>query len=101
MALNNSADGSHPENASEVFVDLPGPMTLGAAGEELSHVGLLYASKDELIAPAATAGASFPAHISTNGSDFSLLFEHGLTLQEIGHARGTHLVRSSVRLKIP
>ena len=79
VILNNSTDGSHPENASEVFVNLPGPMTLGAAGEESSHVGLLDASKDELIAPAATAGASFPAHISTNGSDFSLLLEHGLS----------------------
>ena len=78
MPLSNSADGSHPENASEVFVDLPGPMTLGAASEELSPLGLLYASKDELIAPAATAGASFPVYISTNGSDFSLLLEHGL-----------------------
>ena len=28
----------HPQNAPEVFVDLPGTMTLRTAGEELSHV---------------------------------------------------------------
>ena len=76
--LNDIADSLHPENAPEVFVDLPGTMALGATSEEFSHLRLLYASKDELIAPAATAGASFPVHISTNGSDFSLLLEHGL-----------------------
>ena len=93
VALNNSADGSHPENASEVFVDLPGPMTLSAAGEELSHMGLLYASKDELIAPAATAGTSLPVHISTNGSDFSLLLEHGLPSRRQVTLVVPHLVR--------
>jgi hypothetical protein len=51
---------------------------LGAAGEQLSYLGLVYAAKDELIASAATAGTSFPVHISTNRSDFSLLLEHGL-----------------------
>jgi hypothetical protein len=32
------ADGLHPENAPEVFVDLPRAMTLGAPRIELSHL---------------------------------------------------------------
>ena len=78
MVPSTIVNGSHPENTSEVFVDLAGPMTLGAAGEQLSYLGLVYAAKDELIASAATAGTSFPVHISSNRSDFSLLLEHGL-----------------------
>ena len=68
----------HPKNTPEVLVNFSRAMALGAARKELSHVGLLYASKDELIAPAAAAGACLSMHISANRSDFSLLLEHGL-----------------------
>ena len=91
----------HPEDSPEILINLSGAMALGATSEELSHMGLLYTSKDELIASATTAGASFPVHVSTNGSDFSLLLEHGLPLQETGHARGTPSCESTGRLKIP
>jgi hypothetical protein len=36
--LNASTDGLHPQNAPKIFVDLPGTMTLGAAGKKLSHL---------------------------------------------------------------
>ena len=70
--------GLHPEDAPEVFVDLTRTMTLGAASKKLSHVRMLHASKDELVASASTTGASLSMHISSDGPNFSLLLEHGL-----------------------
>jgi hypothetical protein len=69
---------SHPENASQVFVDLPRAMTLRAAGEKLSHLGLLDATEHELIGATATTGARLSMHIPANGSNLPLLLEHGL-----------------------
>ena len=70
----------HPEDAPEVLVDFPRPMTLGAAHKQLSHICLLYSAKHELITLAAAAGAGFAMHISANRADFPLSLEHGLFL---------------------
>ena len=92
LDLNTLVDGLHPENAPEVFVDLTRTMTLGASRKELSHLRMLHASEDELIAPASATGAGLSMHISSNGSDFSLLLEHRLPSTKTGKLAATHLL---------
>ena len=74
----------HPENASKVFIDFARAMTLGAAGKQFADLRLLHTPKDELIASASAAGASFSVHISSNRADFSLLLEHQGPPQRVG-----------------
>jgi hypothetical protein len=76
----------HPEDAPEVLINFPRAMTLGAPGKELPHMRMLHGSKDELVAPTATAGTGLSMHISPNRSDLSLLLEHGFPPQETGQA---------------
>jgi hypothetical protein len=77
VVLGARAGNLHPEDAPQVLVDFPRAMTLGASHKELSHMGLLYGAKHELITLAATAGAGFSMHISANRPDFPLSLEHG------------------------
>ena len=91
----------HPEDAPEVLVDFPRPMTLGAAHEQLSHIRLLYSAKHELVTLATAAGAGFAMHISANRADFPLSLEHRLFSRTIGPRLCTHLRKGTAHLKIP
>src|SRR5689334_4242613 len=93
MSLREGRD-LHPQDAPEVFVDLPRTMALTAAGKQFAYLRLLHAPDDQLIAPAATAGAGLPMNVSANRSDFSLLLHHRVPPQDTG---GLHLRSSSER----
>lgn len=69
--------GLHPQNPAEVFVNAPRALALGAPGEELSRLSRHLAFEDQLIGPAAAAGAGLSMKLSPNRPNFSELLVHG------------------------
>ena len=68
----------HPQNSTEIFIDLAGLMTLATASKQFSQLRLLQAAENKLIISASAGDAGSTAYVSANGSRFSLLLEHKL-----------------------